>query len=79
MAYGEVRGMWRNHGWWQFGGSNLQAEYGYGTEAQAEAYRARLNAQREINCYERELVEDAETIEWIEGGNEGFDLAALGG
>lgn len=37
--------------WWKFGGSNLQAVYGWGTREQAEEYAHYLNRSRDINHY----------------------------
>lgn len=39
------------YGWWMIGGHNLQAQYGYGSQTEAEAYCNTLNAGREINLY----------------------------
>jgi hypothetical protein len=43
---------------WSFGGHNIQATYGWGTEAEANRYLDHLNRDRENNQYEARLVSD---------------------
>lgn len=60
--------------WWKIGGSNLQAQYGYGTQAQADAFAARLNKGREINFYSATEVDDQDKIKSLDAGDEGFSF-----
>src|SRR5690606_38525707 len=63
---------------------NAETSYGYGTEAQADAYCAHLNARRVTNCYHASPVTDPALSTRLdedgsEGGSLGFDLEdALG-
>ncbi len=44
--------------WWRIGGSNLQAQYGWGTEDEAEEFCRRLNQDRDNNLYAHEEYPD---------------------
>lgn len=46
------------YGWWMIGGGNQQAAYGYGSEAEADAYRDYLNRGKEINLRHCEYLAD---------------------
>jgi len=61
--------------WYTFGGSGLQPRYGYGTEAEAEAYAAHLNQDRDINCYQVWLTDDDEAADLDSGRrDDGFNI-----
>lgn len=53
---------------------NSQSVYGWGDESDAMQYADRLNADREVNLYGFDLVEDAETIEKVEQDQSGINL-----
>jgi len=61
--------------WWMFGGSNLQAQYGYGTEAEANYYAEKLNRGKVINLYRVTKVDDPEKIAVLNDGDEGFAIS----
>lgn len=46
------------YGWWKIGGRNQQAVYGYGSEAEANAYRDYLNRGKEIDLRDCEYLAD---------------------
>lgn len=63
----------QGYGWWKFGGSNLQAQYGYGSADEAERYCARLNSKREINRYAAEYLGDGRQLDTAHE-SDGFSL-----
>jgi len=56
--------------WYKFSGHNLQAVYGFGTRAQADAYAAYLNRDRGANMYGHQPLaeDDAEATRLAGGG-----------
>lgn len=62
--------------WWVFTAYNSQAHYGFGTEAEADAYSDILNRKREINVYGYEAVEDEDALLNLSNGydTDGFRL-----
>ena len=60
--------------WYKFTAYNSQAQYGYGTEAQAERYVDLLNKDRDINVYAYKQITDAEEIANLDKGDAGFSL-----
>jgi len=61
--------------WWALRAYNSETQYGYGTEAEAEAWADVLNRGREINLYAPEPVEDAEMCRRLDDGQGGVNLA----
>jgi len=44
--------------WFEFGASNEQARYGYGTQAEADKYLDILNEKRVVNVYWADPLDD---------------------
>lgn len=53
---------------YKFTAYNSQAMYGWGTEAEAEAYAEHLNRNREINVYGYGEVTDADELAKLDAG-----------
>ena len=60
--------------WHKFTAYNSQAQYGYGTEKEAEKYADFLNRNREINVYGFAVVNEAEQLANLESDDAGFNL-----
>lgn len=58
----------------KFSAFNSQALFGWGDEAEAEAYCDHLNRDREINVYSFEEITDADEIERRDDGETGVNL-----
>ncbi len=64
--------------WYVIGGSNLQAQYGYGTLSQAEQYCAYLNRGKDVNWYypaevtDSKLLDDLNAVPMVR--DDGFNL-----
>lgn len=54
--------------WFAFTAYNSQALYGYGTAAEADRYCDLINADREINVYGYDELDDAERIAALDSG-----------
>ena len=61
--------------WYRIGGTNQQAEYGYGTEEAARAYCAEINKNRDINHVQYELCSPELTLALDTVRNDGFDFS----
>lgn len=61
--------------WWIFTAYNSQAHFGFGTEAEADAYSDILNRKREINVYGYEAADDESALKLSTGeDSDGFRL-----
>lgn len=62
--------------WFLIGGSNLQAQYGYGTELEVIAYLDYLNRDRDVNCYQYSEITDSDLLDNLNNDNDdmGFNL-----
>ncbi len=67
--------------WYEIGGPNLQAQYGYGTLAQAEAYCDYLNLGKDVNLYaakeitDQRLLDDLNAVPMVRNDGFNFDEA----
>ena len=60
---------------YKFHAYNTQAIYGWGDDAEADAYCEFLNRSREINVYSWTEITDAEEISGRDASGEGVNLA----
>ena len=61
--------------WWIFTAYNSQAHFGFGTDAEADAYSDILNRKREINVYGYEAADDETALKLDNGDDsDGFRL-----
>lgn len=60
---------------YKFTAYNSQAMYGWGDDADADAYCDHLNRKREINVYGWTQITDADEIARLDNGGAGVNLA----
>jgi hypothetical protein len=71
------------HGWWKFGGDNLQAQYGFGSECEAKIYLAYLNRDFDVNLYRYEYLGECDNdveesqVGLVDISSAGFNLDAI--
>lgn len=59
---------------YKFSAYNTQAMYGWGDDAEADAYCDFLNSDLEINIYSWSEIEDQDEIDELDDGGEGVNL-----
>lgn len=62
--------MSHEYSWYKLSAWNQQDRYGYGTREEAEQMCDILNADREINQYSAEVVDDPEQVAKLEADQE---------
>jgi len=60
--------------WWKIQAYNSTPYWGYGSQEDAEKFADHCDKGREINLHTISEVTDAEMIESLEAGGEGFNL-----
>ena len=60
---------------YKFTAYNSQTLYGWGSDAEADAYCDHLNRNREINVYSWAVITDADEIALRDDGETGVNLA----